>query len=309
MKRNSNEKRNNSLLSSLIGERTPAKTAGLTYTVAALAIFAVSFLFVFLPVTEGKTPTWRLYLNFLAAPIAFLIVVLWYFFYTKTPVKAFVKEQKCHPKYYLIAAILQLGLFSLSELNGLFLQLLSELGYTDVGIDLPSMQGWGFIGVFLTVAVVPAFTEELVFRGIFLRDTKDFPFFARVLVCGLLFALYHQNPAQTIYQFICGAAFTVVAIRSGSFLPTALSHLINNGVILLLTKYGINSFGAPMYASILVLSGVCLVGSLVYLLVFDRKKGEKEERKEGAAGQFFACAAIGILMLFLSWSATFLMGL
>ena len=297
--------KNEGFLSTLIGETTPSKRAGLTYTVAALAIFAVSFLFMFLPATEGKTPDWKLYLNFLGAPFAFLLVTLWYFYYAKTPVKGFVKEQNCHPKYYLIAVLLQVGLFSLSELNGLFLTFLEKFGYTDPGIELPSMDGFGFVGVFFTVAVLPAFMEELVFRGIFLRETKDFSTLARVLICGSLFALYHQNPAQTVYQFICGAAFALVAVKSGSFLPTALSHFINNGLILLLTKCGVNSFQAPMYVIMLIISGVCLVLLLVYLLVFDRK--EKRECK-GGYKQFFACAALGIFLLLLSWSATLLVG-
>ena len=41
--KNSSEQQNKGFLSSLIGERTHAKTAGLTYTVAALAIFSYNF--------------------------------------------------------------------------------------------------------------------------------------------------------------------------------------------------------------------------------------------------------------------------
>ena len=289
----------------MVGERTPAKTAGLSYTVAALAIFAISFVFAFLPAYEGEQPDWWLYLNFLAAPMAFLIVGIWYFSYTKTPFLGFIKEQKCHPKYFLVALLLQVGLFSLSELNVLFVEFLQSLGYKDAGISLPSMQGAGFVGVFVTVAILPAIMEEFVFRGIFLRESKEFPLLAQVLICGGLFALYHQNPAQTIYQFICGAAFALVAIKSGSFLPTALSHLINNGVILLLTKLGVESFEVPMYVIMLVVSGLCLVCSLGYLLVFDREKGE---RKKGNYKQLFACAGAGIAMLLLSWLTTLLMG-
>ncbi len=305
MKNQRNEKRNEGFISSLVGERTSSKTAGLIYTVAALAIFAVSFFIAFLPVDEGGKPDWWLYLNFLAAPVAFLIVGVWYFSYTRNSVKTFVKEQKCPWKYYLIAILLQVGLFGLSELNVLFVEFLQSLGYKDSGIDLPSMQGAGFIGVFITVAIIPAVMEEFVFRGIFLHETKDFSLLARVLVCGGLFALYHQNPAQTVYQFICGAAFALVAIKSGSVLPTMLSHFINNAVILVLTKLGVSSFEMPMYAIILVVSGLCLGGSLVYLLVFDREKGEK---KKGNYKQLFACAGIGIFMLLLSWCATLLTG-
>lgn len=300
-----NSKNSEGFFSSLIGERTHAKTAGLIYTVAALAIFGVALIIGFIPVGEGEQPEWWLYLSFLAAPIAFLLVGIWYFSYTKTSPLAFIKQQKCPWKYYLIAFVLQIGLFGLSEVNALFVEFLQRLGYKDAGITLPSMQGAGFIGVLITIAIIPAIMEEFVFRGIFLRESKEFSALSQALICGALFALYHQNPAQTVYQFICGSAFALVAIKSSSIFPTMLSHFINNAVILVLTKFGVSSFEAPMYAIILVISGLCLVGSLVYLLVFDKRK---QEEKKGNYKQLFACAGVGILMLLLSWCATLLTG-
>ena len=83
--KNSSEQQNKGFLSSLIGERTHAKTAGLTYTVAALAIFCVSFFLIILISASAMSENTSLYLNYLAAPIAFLLVGAWYFSYTKTP--------------------------------------------------------------------------------------------------------------------------------------------------------------------------------------------------------------------------------
>ena len=48
---------------------------------------------------------------------------------------------------YLIAFLLQIGLLSLSELNGLFLQFLGKFGYEHTPIVLPSVEGFGFVGV------------------------------------------------------------------------------------------------------------------------------------------------------------------
>lgn len=301
-----NRRQNEGFLASLIGERTQEKTAGLTYTVAALAIFGVSFLLLIVMSVAQASEKVILYLNYLAAPIAFLLVGVWYFAYTNTRVKDYAKAQKCHWKYCLIAILLQIGLFGLSEVNGYFLLFLERFGYQPTEIQLPSMEGFGFVGVLLTIALLPAIMEEFVFRGIFLEGTKNFSLLARVLICGGLFALYHQNPAQTIYQFICGAAFALVAIKSGSILPTVLSHFINNAVILILTKLGVESFSPTAYVIILVTAGLCLVGSLVYLLVLDKSQGEK---RKGNYGQFFACAGFGIFMLFLSWCSTFLTGM
>ncbi len=292
----------------LIGEKTSSKTAGLTYTAAVCAFLLVSFFVLLFPVGEGELPQWYLYVNFLAAPVAFAAVIVWYFRYTKTTVKSFVKEQKCRPKYYLIAVLLQVGLFSLAEVNGLFLRFLERFGYQDSGIALPSTQGFGLVGVLIVVGLIPAVMEELFFRGIFQRETKDFSLWAKVLICGGLFALYHQNPAQTIYQFICGACFALVAARSGSFLPTVLSHFINNALIVVLYALGISSFEGGTYAIILVLSGICLVGSLLWLIVFERNDLDKRSTKKGAYKEIFACAGFGIFVLGLSWLLTLIVG-
>ena len=116
-------------------------------------------------VKEGEYPDWYLYFNFLIPQISFIIAAWFFFYYTKTPIKSAIQKQKCSVKYCVIALFLQLGLLSLSALNSWFLEILGALGYTDSGISLPSMQGFGFFGVLFVVAVLPAVLEEIIFRG------------------------------------------------------------------------------------------------------------------------------------------------
>ncbi|MFQ7079353.1 MAG: hypothetical protein ACLRSW_16265 [Christensenellaceae bacterium] len=49
-------------------------------------------------------------------------------------------------KYFLIAVLLQVGLFA-RGLNGLFLNFLGRFGYKDDPILLPSLNGFGLVGV------------------------------------------------------------------------------------------------------------------------------------------------------------------
>ncbi len=302
---NGNGKQPQGVLSALIGEETPAKRAGLSYTLFAFAYVGVAFLFLLLPVGEDK-PDWYLYCTFLVSPAAFLLVIGWYFSFTKTSFKVFFKEQRCHPKYYLLAFTLQLGLLSLGELNGLFLKLLGGFGYEDSGIAIPATKGLGLLGVLLVVAVLPAVAEEFFFRGVFQREMRSFSLPMQVLLCGGLFALYHQNPAQTVYQLCCGGAFALIAARSGSFLPTVLSHFLNNAVVIILYALGVESYPLAVYIPLMLTAGVSLVGTLLYLIFFD--KGEKKENT-GSLLQLFACAGAGIFVFGISWIATLYAGL
>lgn len=308
----------NGFFNGLLGEPNAAKASGATFTLVSILPVFLSVIFIIVIGVLGfageevTKNDWYIYAGMLLVQISFVLIAIWYFKWTKKSIKTAFLEQKCHPKYFLWAIILQFGLMSLSELNTLFLKLLGNVGYQDSGLTLPSMEGWGFVGVFLVVAVLPAILEEMIFRGLLLKGLRGFGTTGAVLICGALFALYHQNPAQTIYQFCCGAAFALVAVKSGSILPTVLSHFINNALILVLTNLGISSFSTPVFVTVVVVCSVCLITSLIYLIFIDRrgactqrtKKTDKNERRD-----FWIFAAVGVVVCLVSWGTMLFSGI
>ena len=254
---------------------------------------------------------WYLYASFLISPASFALVVWYIFRWSKTSLKAEIKAQICPARYFIIAIVLQCGLLCLSQLNSIFLDWLTNFGYEDTPINLPSMDGFGFVGVLVAVALLPAIFEELIFRGLLLKGMRSFGTVGAVLLNGALFSLYHQNPAQTLYQFCCGTAFALMAIRAGSILPTVLSHFINNALILILTKYNLDTFSPTVSAVVFTVSALCLAVSLVWLLFVDRKNDyhrPKEKQTATAQKEFFVCASVGIIFCLLTWLMTFVSG-
>ena len=319
MQRNNrlNKIEKNSVLHTLLGEPTIAKSSGFAFSLATVlpVFFSLIFLIVALAVAgeNAQGQEWYAYANFLMPQCSFALVLFCYLQYKGESVKGAICTQKCDKKYYFLAIVLQFGLFFLSELNGLFLEFLKKFGYQDSGIILPSMEGFGFVGVLVTVALLPAIFEECMFRGALLKGLRAFGKTGAVLLCGGLFALYHQNPAQTLYQFCCGVAFALVALRAGSVLPTILAHFINNAVVLTLTKFGVSSF-APFLDTILwIASPLALVGVIVYLTVFDKNKGLIVESEEGQEKQerkhFFLYASVGIAVCAFTWLAVLFKGM
>jgi membrane protease YdiL (CAAX protease family) len=315
---NKTNKTNRQNIWSLLGEPTQEKKSGLAYSAAVVMNVLLSVVLIvgialagFTTSAEYESEDWFLYCSFLLPQLAFAIVAAIYFFKTKTPVQSVAA--KCKPKYFLLALLMQVGLLSLSELNTLFLQFLGRFGYESADISLPSLNGFGLFGVLITVALLPAIFEETIFRGILLSGLKKFGSVAAVLVCGLLFSLYHQNPAQTIYQFLCGAAFAWIALRSGSILPTVLAHFLNNALIILLKKFGLETFSTTTEIVLIVLSALCLIFAILWLIFIDRKQqpdAEKpKETKTADKKGFFLCAAVGILVCLLTWITTFISGL
>jgi membrane protease YdiL (CAAX protease family) len=193
-------------------------------------------------IKEGETqPDWYLYFNFLLPQISFLFVAVFYLKYTKTSIKRAVESQKCKWKYYILALFLQFGLLSLSKLNGWFLEFLGNFGYTDSGISLPNMNGFGFVGVLVAVAVLPAIFEEIIFRGIvfsvladrFSKNKKGF--LKTYVISSVIFGLAHLfngfsfgTVLQVGYTVLTGGLFAFCLIMTKNILCCALVHGVYN---------------------------------------------------------------------------------
>ena len=260
------------------------------------------------PVGELQTTDIYKYFSYLLYQVVYIGVMLAFALIYKSRPREF-GYRKVKARYFLIAVVLAFGLlFSLNWVNGWFVELLSLIGYTAPGDStLPSLAGGGIVGVLFVVAVLPAFCEETIFRGIILDGVKDIGTVAACLLGGLLFSIFHQNPTQTIYQFICGAAFTLLAIRADSVWPAILIHFINNAVIIFDNRFEfLAKVSAGGSIAIYVVSAVCLIASLVYLIFFDKKTNRK---KEGPIRPFILPALVGIILCAVMWIANFATGL
>ena len=302
---------NKTLGNAFLGEPTKARLSGEVFTASTLALLICSLIFSLAVMGKDAflSSDGYVYVSFLLPQLCFALALAFVWLRGKPSLCAVASSQKCHVKYFAIAILLQIGMFGLSEVNTLFLDWLSGFGYVDDGIRLPSMDGFGFIGVLFVVAVLPAIFEEAVFRGVLLNGLRAFGTLGAVLLSGALFALYHQNPAQTVYQFCCGATFALVAIRSGSILPTAVSHFINNALVLCLTKFGVTEIVGTAQILVYVVAFFSLVGALVWLFVFDKTPEKQTGKGEGDKKDFFLRAFIGVLICAVSWLSALLTGI
>lgn len=98
---------------------------------------------------------------------------------------------------------------------------------------LTQMHHFGdFLIVLLVIAVIPAFAEEYLFRGLvqneFLRWFKN-PHVA-VWVTGAVFSAIHFQFLGFFPRMILGALIGYVYVWSGNILYPMLGHFVNNGV-------------------------------------------------------------------------------
>ncbi len=86
----------------------------------------------------------------------------------------------------------------------------------------------------LLLFVAPV-TEELIFRGVILRQAESIlPFAMANLLQAVLFGLYHMNLVQGVYAACFGMILGLVCHRYKTIVASILLHMIINGSSLLL---------------------------------------------------------------------------
>ncbi|MDE7087362.1 MAG: CPBP family intramembrane metalloprotease [Clostridia bacterium] len=283
-----------------------ARGGGLSYSAAVvinlvLGIFASILIVAFsLNGTEAAT-----YLSLITSPIAIAVVLTLALTVAKQPVKSLLPV-KCQPKYFLIAVLIVFGaLFSLSWVNEYVIRLFELMGYTRSGGINIDVSGWKIVPALIVVAVIPAFMEEILFRGIILNNAEgDVGSINAIFITGLCFSLYHGSVEQTLYQFIIGCLFGFIAVRSRSIAPTVLIHFINNALIIILQACGLYDASGQLIISaggeiaLYVISGASLIGGIVWLIL--DKTQLKPVQKRGV-GTFFLWAVVGIAVMAVFW--------
>ncbi|MGF1505837.1 MAG: lysostaphin resistance A-like protein [Anaerolineae bacterium] len=91
------------------------------------------------------------------------------------------------------------------------------------------------LSIFFISLLVPL-SEEVFFRG-FLHNwlRNRLPMWAAIMISSLAFGLIHFIPVQIITAFLLGAAMAWIYEKSGSLWSAVLLHVVNNGLVALLT--------------------------------------------------------------------------
>lgn len=181
------------------------------------------------------------------------------------------KQLKRPDAYSLGLTILAAVSFALASilLIGLWMVFLQDVGITlPEQTDIPPPAGaLGLAWAVITAAVIPAFCEELLFRGLllrFLRRKRGNRF--AVLVSGLIFAVLHFSFQGFAPLLLIGWLLAALAMRyDGIWLPIVF-HAAYNALVLV-----INTMGRLPSANLVFFgAGVCI--ATTYLLFRNRRE-------------------------------------
>jgi uncharacterized protein len=89
----------------------------------------------------------------------------------------------------------------------------------------------------ILVGLMPAFGEEMLFRGVILSGFKDnYSAKKAIIVSALLFGIVHMNPWQFVTAFIFGMIIGWVCLKTKSLLLCIYMHLFNNMTAVILSR-------------------------------------------------------------------------
>ena len=159
--------------------------------------------------------------------------------------------------------------FAFSFLNSMIVSLFDS-PYEDMfNYYLPPMSDVGIILQFITIAFVPAFCEEFLFRGVVLSNLMPYGKSAAIIISSICFGLMHGNFYQFLYTTVAGIFLGLIYAETGSIWPSTIAHMINNAISVLQTvMYERMEENYATLFSLLMDSLIFFVGiiSIIYLV-------------------------------------------
>ncbi len=136
-------------------------------------------------------------------------------------------------------------------------------------------------------AIIPAFAEELLFRGVIITHLKPYGKGVAVLASALLFGVMHMNLSQLLYATAAGVVLGVVYVSTNSLWLCILIHFANN-LFNVAEGYLFEAFRAEQANLICMLAEIVIfsLGILFSLLyVLSKKETRIIQKKLGVFGK------------------------
>lgn len=114
------------------------------------------------------------------------------------------------------------------------------------------------LGIIIAFIIVPAFCEELFFRGVVLSEYRSFGSVNAVMISALCFSMLHFSIENFPIYFFAGIVFGFITVITRSILPSIIIHLASNTL---------SFFGSDLFIRVTInKSGAFFVGFVIIVL-------------------------------------------
>ena len=154
--------------------------------------------------------------------------------------------------------------------------------FSDGSSGVVIYHGESIVLFMLTTVLIPAFCEELFFRGLIMTNLMPLGRNFAIIASGIIFGLVHGNHDQILFATVAGITFGFMYAETGTIWCGVIAHMLNNFISVAETViWGTLKAGTAVKMSIIIESVimVCGIASIIYLL--PRLKKEKNEEFNG----------------------------
>lgn len=113
------------------------------------------------------------------------------------------------------------------------------------------------------LAIIPGLCEEMFFRGALqsLLRSRPMSAHAAIWLAALAFSLMHAQPIGFIPRMLLGAGFGYAALWSGSVWTAIACHMVNNALVVITYRTGIDSAIAGLSTPVLIVASAALTAA------------------------------------------------
>jgi len=145
----------------------------------------------------------------------------------------------------------------------------------------------------ISMAILPAIAEELLFRGIIFKGLQKSGNTFAIIISSKMFALFHLSLDQTIYPFIMGIILAVIMCHENNIIYCIIFHFLNNFLTLTLKYFNISLVFNHWSYYILAIFCLAIFIFVAVKLIKKLKNSQTHEEIKGEDKSYFiVCLAI-----------------
>ncbi|MDR0987048.1 MAG: CPBP family intramembrane metalloprotease [Ruminococcus sp.] len=138
---------------------------------------------------------------------------------------------------------------------------------------------FGGIAIAIMLIFMAPILEEVIFRGVFLRNLEKYGSFLAVIYSAVMFALWHTNYAQIPLTLGAGICFSFLMAKTRSIFPSIILHMCINffATFRSLFPYDpVNGFGSGFNPSAiyLILFGMIVTGLILLIITLIKSRDD-----------------------------------
>ncbi|WP_375090857.1 lysostaphin resistance A-like protein [Peribacillus sp. RS7] len=215
-----------------------------------------------------------------------IIYMLFLFLKKKKITLSSIQLKKVHVKYILLGILMGSITHMLTVFFGRtqYYLLTGEWLTAEkiVGTLMESSKNISFYSIIM-IGFSVAISEEILFRGILLKQYQRMNIKSAIILSALIFSIYHMTVGNLVFAFVMGISLAILTIYTGSIVPAIFFHFLVNEIMRIIMHFPEKvtvTYFKVMVSPITTITGLILFLSiLTYLFIKVRKNNQFQSEK------------------------------